>query len=86
MKVREKILGRNLHVIPKLDRDYFYSLYFRDPDGVLFEIANENPFFTIYESQEELGTHLMLPIQHEVNRKEIEKALPILRVFELHYG
>jgi len=53
---------------------------------VLFEIANENPFFTIYESQEELGTHLMLPIQHEVNRKEIEKALPILRVFELHYG
>ena len=81
MEVREKILSRNLHVTPKIDRDYFYSLYFREPGGVLFEIATENPGFTIDESQEELGTHLMLPLQHQVNRKEIEKALPILRVF-----
>ena len=81
MEVREKILRCNIHITPKIDRDYFYSLYFREPGGVLFEIATENPGFTVDESPEELGTHLMLPIQHAVNREEIEKALPTLRVF-----
>ena len=76
MEFREKILSRDLHITPKIDRDYFYSLYFREPGGVLFEIATENPGFTVDEPLNELGTHLMLPAQHANLRKEIELALP----------
>lgn len=75
---RDKVARRGLQVTDKIDRSYFYSIYFREPGGVLFEIATDNPGFTIDESPEELGTHLMLPPQHEPSRKEIEAALPKL--------
>ena len=76
MELREQILSKNLNITPKIDRDYFYSLYFREPGGVLFEIATENPGFTVDEPLNELGTHLMLPHQHEHLREQLEQLLP----------
>lgn len=78
MELREQILSKNLQITPKIDRDYFYSLYFREPGGVLFEIATENPGFTVDEPLNELGTHLKLPHQHEHLRGQLEKVLPNL--------
>jgi len=77
-EIREKILSKNLEITPKIDRDYFFSLYFREPGGVLFEIATENPGFTVDEPLSELGTHLMLPHQHAHLRGDLEKLLPDL--------
>ena len=75
MEFREKILSAGLNITPKIDRDYFYSMYFREPGGVLFELATENPGFSKDEAENELGTHLKLPTQYESSRKEIEKVL-----------
>lgn len=79
MEFREKILSRGLHITPKINRDYFFSLYFREPGGVLFELATDNPGFTVDEPLEQLGTHLKLPQQYEPSRDEIERTLPVLR-------
>ncbi|HLI93391.1 MAG TPA: ring-cleaving dioxygenase, partial [Puia sp.] len=57
---REKILSRGLHVTPKINRDYFFSVYFREPGGVLFELATDNPGFTVDEPLAQLGTALKL--------------------------
>lgn len=78
MAYREKVLRHGLNITPKIDRNYFFSLYFREPGGVLFEIATDNPGFTVDEPLEELGTHLKLPAQYEARRAEIEKVLPKL--------
>lgn len=78
MDYREKVLSAGLQITPKIDRDYFFSLYFREPGGVLFELASDNPGFTRDESIEELGTNLKLPKQFEGNRSEIEEVLPDL--------
>jgi glyoxalase family protein len=78
MEFREKVLSRGLHITPRINRDYFYSLYFREPGGVLFELATDNPGFTVDEPLNELGTHLKLPEQYEASRDTIEKSLPAL--------
>jgi glyoxalase family protein len=78
MEVREKIAARGLSPTPKIDRDYFYSVYFREPGGVLFELATENPGFTVDEPVSELGSQLKLPKQFEAARQQIEKALPVI--------
>jgi glyoxalase family protein len=78
MEFREKILSRGLNITPKINRDYFFSLYFREPGGVLFEIATDNPGFTVDEPLQELGTSLRLPSQYEAIREKIEKGLPVL--------
>ena len=77
---REKILSKGLHITPKINRDYFYSLYFREPGGVLFELATDNPGFTVDEPLAELGSQLKLPTQYEGMRKEIETSLPALQL------
>lgn len=79
MKMREKISAKGLQITGKIDRDYFFSLYFREPGGVLFEIATDNPGFAIDETVENLGTSLQLPSQHEPMRARIEKVLPNLQ-------
>jgi catechol 2,3-dioxygenase-like lactoylglutathione lyase family enzyme len=61
------------------DRTYFRSIYFREPGGVLFEIATEGPGFTVDESPAELGTALKLPERFESMRPRLEVALPPLR-------
>lgn len=58
------------------DRNYFRSVYFREPGGVIFEIATDDPGFAIDESVETLGTVLKLPAQYEAHRRQIEAALP----------
>ena len=78
MTFREKVAARGLKITPKIDRNYFFSLYFREPGGVLFEIATDNPGFDVDEKVNELGTHLKLPVQYEPQRSQIEKVLPVL--------
>ena len=78
MNYHDKVQRAGLSVTPKIDRDYFFSIYFREPGGVLFEIATDNPGFTRDESLDELGTHLKLPGQYEPSRSEIEAVLPAL--------
>jgi glyoxalase family protein len=78
MAYREKVLSAGLQITPKIDRNYFFSLYFREPGGVLFELATDNPGFSVDEPVDELGTHLKLPPQYEGRRAEIEKVLPAL--------
>lgn len=79
MAMREKIMARGLHITGKIDRDYFFSLYFREPGGVLFEIATDNPGFATDETVENLGSSLQLPDQYKAMRTEIEKGLPELQ-------
>ncbi|MGZ5247759.1 MAG: VOC family protein, partial [Flavitalea sp.] len=78
MEYREKIVRKGLNITPKIDRDYFFSLYFREPGGILFEIATDNPGFTRDETLQELGSSLKLPRQYETARQQIEKVLPVL--------
>lgn len=78
MEFREKVIAAGLNITTKINRDYFYSLYFREPGGILFEIATDNPGFTVDEPLNELGTSLKLPKQHEPLREKIEKVLPKL--------
>lgn len=78
MAYREKIQEYGLNITDKIDRNYFYSLYFREPGGVLFEIATDNPGFAVDEAASELGSSLKLPAQYESHRQEIERNLPIL--------
>jgi glyoxalase family protein len=73
---RDQLVDLGLHVTPVIDRQYFHSIYFREPGGILFEIATENPGFTADEPVEHLGESLKLPPQHEAHRAEIERALP----------
>ncbi|MCW3465534.1 ring-cleaving dioxygenase [Chitinophaga nivalis] len=66
---------RGLHITPQLDRKYFRSVYFREPGGVLFELATDAPGFTVDEPVATLGTKLMLPPQYESMRAELEQQL-----------
>ena len=75
MHFREKVAAAGWSITPQIDRQYFHSLYFREPGGVLFEIATDNPGFTIDESVEDLGKGLQLPPQHEPSRAAIQAHL-----------
>jgi glyoxalase family protein len=77
---RADLVGKGLNVTPVLDRNYFRSIYFREPGGVLFEIATDPPGFTIDEPLLELGRRLRLPPWLEPRREAIEANLPPLRV------
>lgn len=70
---RERLVDLGYNVTPIIDRTYFHSIYFREPGGVLFEIATEPPGFTLDEGVEELGTHLRIPPWMESARSQIEK-------------
>ena len=69
-----------LDATPVIDRFYFHSVYFREPGGVLFEIATNPPGFTIDEREEDLGTNLVLPPWLESVRKDLVKILPPVRL------
>jgi glyoxalase family protein len=74
-EVRTKIAQRMLNPTPILDRQYFTSIYFREPGGVLFEVATEEPGFAIDEDKTHLGESLKLPSWYEKHRKIIEEAV-----------
>lgn len=77
---REALLTAGMNVTPVLDRNYFRSIYFREPGGVLFEVATDPPGFTADEAVEELGGALKLPEWLEPQRARIESTLPPLSV------
>ncbi|MEK4566591.1 ring-cleaving dioxygenase [Alkalihalobacillus sp. FSL R5-0424] len=64
-----------LRVTPVQDRNYFNAIYFKEYGGILFEIATDPPGFAHDESQETMGSHLMLPAQYEESRKKIESLV-----------
>src|SRR5207244_2440633 len=78
LEIRRKIAQRMLNPTPVLDRSYFTSIYFREPGGVLFEVATEGPGFAADEDADHLGETLKLPKQFEKEREEIEKALSLV--------
>jgi glyoxalase family protein len=82
LAIREKLLKSNLNPTPVLDRSYFSSIYFREPGGVLFEIATAGPGFLIDEDESSLGKALKLPRQFEAMRATIEAGLPIVSLNE----
>jgi glyoxalase family protein len=77
---RERLLAAGQRVTPPIDRNYFNAIYFREPGGVLFEIATDPPGFAVDEPVETLGTALKLPPQYEGRRDMIERILPPIRV------
>jgi len=72
---RERVLKAGAHPTPVIDRFYFKSVYFREPSGVLFEIATIGPGFTIDEPFELLGEKISLPPDYEHLRDQIEPVL-----------
>ncbi|MCE6957812.1 ring-cleaving dioxygenase [Cereibacter sphaeroides] len=77
--MRARLAGNHrLRTTEQQDRNYFRSLYFREPGGVLFEIATDIPGFTVDEPLADLGSALKLPAQFEPFRHEIEARLPAL--------
>ena len=77
---QRELSGRGVSVTQILDRQYFKSIYFREPGGVLFEIATDAPGFAIDEPLLELGRHLKLPPWLEPSREQIAAALPPLQL------
>jgi len=76
----QAISGLQVNVSPVMDRQYFRSIYFREPGGVLFEIATDPPGFLIDEAPDKLGTSLQLPPQYEEFRSKIEASLVPLQL------
>jgi glyoxalase family protein len=83
---RQTIGDVGLHVTSVRDRQYFRSIYFREPGGVLFEIATDVPGFAVDEAPAHLGSHLKLPPWLEAQRSQIEQALPTLDLSGNGYG
>jgi glyoxalase family protein len=77
---REKVASAGLGVTPVIDRQYFNAIYFREPGGVLFEIATDPPGFAVDEDAAHLGEALKLPPKYEAMRDRIEAVLPPLTV------
>jgi glyoxalase family protein len=73
---RERVLQRGLNVTEILDRKYFQSIYFHDPDDILIEIATTQPGFLVDQPVDRLGKDLMLPPWLEPERERIEQSLP----------
>jgi catechol 2,3-dioxygenase-like lactoylglutathione lyase family enzyme len=79
-KWRRQLTEEGFHVSPVMDRNYFHSIYFREPGGVLFEIATDIPGFAVDEPAASLGMELKLPQQFESARASIESHLPKIRL------
>jgi glyoxalase family protein len=80
LEIRRQVEALGLQPTPVIDRNYFHSVYFREPGGVLFEIATDPPGFADDEPAESLGQALKLPPQYEPRRAEIERHLPPVRL------
>lgn len=74
----DEVRALGLNASPVMDRKYFHSIYYREPEGILIEIATDAPGFAIDEPVDSLGGKLMLPPQYEPQRTEIEANLPEL--------
>ena len=76
--VRSRVEGAGGHPTPVIDRFWFQSVYFKEPGGVLFELATDGPGFSVDEDAAHLGERLVLPPWLEAQRAAIEQALPPL--------
>jgi glyoxalase family protein len=72
---QQRVAEAGMRVTPVIDRDYFLSIYFRQPQGILFEIATTSPGFAVDEDPDHLGEELRLPKQHEHLRPQLERQL-----------
>jgi len=79
LEVQRELRRRGVQVTDVMDRQYFKSIYFREPGGVLFEVATIPPGFTADESVPDLGTSLKLPPWEEPRRASIEAGLPTVK-------
>jgi glyoxalase family protein len=73
--LRETAAGAGARPTPIIDRQYFHSVYFREPSGVLFELASRDIGFDADEPRQSMGRALKLPPQHEHRRAELERSL-----------
>jgi glyoxalase family protein len=80
LRLRHELLDLGLQVTEVRDRQYFQSIYFREPGGVLFEVATMKPGFAVDEAPAQLGRGLKLPPWEEPNRRSIEAGLPPIEV------
>jgi glyoxalase family protein len=80
LALRAAVQHAGLSATPQIDRQYFRSVYFREPGGVLFELATDAPGFATDEAPGALGAALRLPPRYETRRAEIERVLPALVV------
>jgi glyoxalase family protein len=76
VQLRQDLVALGYAVTEILDRQYFQSIYFREPGGVLFEVATIQPGFLVDEAMDRLGQELKLPPWEEPNRSIIQKSLP----------
>jgi glyoxalase family protein len=76
---QQRVAEAGMHVTPVIDRDYFFAIYFRQPQGILFEIATTSPGFAVDEDPPHLGEELRLPSQHEHLRSRLQRHLTPLR-------
>jgi len=80
LKWRDRVIGEGAHPTPVIDRFWFKSVYFREPSGVLFEVATMGPGFAVDEDPEHLGEKLVLPPRFEHLRRQLEETLTPIRV------
>ena len=83
--IRQKIVERNLNPTEILNRNYFTSIYFKEPGGVLFEVATELPGFTVDEEVDHLGEELQLPAWFEEQRAQLLTKLPEITIDKSKY-
>jgi glyoxalase family protein len=86
LEVQQLLLRNGYHVTEVKDRNYFKSIYFREPGGVLFEIATDTPGFAIDEDEAHLGEALKLPDWAESKREQIELRLPKVQLNKEAYA
>ena len=80
LTIQAQLTEAGFQPTPVLDRQYFHSIYFREPGGILFEVATNPPGFAVDEPLAELGTALKLPPQYESRRAKVEAELPVIFV------
>jgi glyoxalase family protein len=83
---RTDLVSKGYQVSPVTDRKYFHSIYYREPSGILFEIATDPPGFTVDEPLDTLGQTLVLPAWLEPSRKELALILPKLDRLEVQHA
>ena len=86
LAVRQRVIEAGLHPTGVRDRTYFRSVYFREPGGVLFELATDGPGFAVDEDVAHLGERLTLPPQYESRRAALEGALPPIHLLRTDDG
>lgn len=78
LELRDLLMSKRYQPTPVLDRNYFTSIYYREPGGILFEVATNPPGFNVDESKDTLGTDLKLPAWYESSRTAIEQQLDVI--------